>query len=34
MGKSFSKQFGSTIAHNQDLFDNVVHDLINSSKKR
>ncbi len=33
MGKSFSKQFGSTIAHIQDLFDTVVYDLSKSSKK-
>ena len=33
MGKSFSKQFGSTIAHIQNLFDTVVHGLIKSSKK-
>ena len=33
MGKSFSKQLGSTLAHIQDLFDTVVHGLIKSSKK-
>ena len=33
MGNSFSQQFGSTVAHNQDLFDNLVHDLIKASKK-
>tara|TARA_Y100001970_G_scaffold219003_1_gene268672 strand:+ start:63 stop:257 length:195 start_codon:yes stop_codon:yes gene_type:complete len=33
MGKSFSKQLGSTLAHIQDLFDTVVHGLIRSSKK-
>tara|TARA_Y100000768_G_scaffold258780_1_gene196831 strand:- start:1376 stop:1570 length:195 start_codon:yes stop_codon:yes gene_type:complete len=34
MGKSFSKQLGSTLAHIQDLFDTVVHGLIKSSKKK
>ena len=33
MGKSFSKQLGSTLAHIQDLFDTVVHGLIKSPKK-
>ena len=33
MGKSLSKQLGSTLAHIQDLFDTVVHGLIKSSKK-
>ena len=33
MGKSFSKQLGSTLAHIQDLFDTVVHGLIKFSKK-
>ena len=33
MGKSFSKQLGSTLAHIQDLFDTVVHGLIKSSKR-
>ena len=33
MGKSFSKQLGSTLAHIHDLFDTVVHCLIKSSKK-
>ena len=33
MGKSFSKQLGSTLAHIQDLFDTIVHGLIKSSKK-
>ena len=33
MGKSFSKQLGSTLAHIQDLIDTVVHGLIKSSKK-
>ena len=33
MGKSFSKQLGSTLAHIQDLFDTVVHGLIKSSNK-
>ena len=33
MGKSFSRQLGSTLAHIQDLFDTVVHGLIKSSKK-
>ena len=33
MGKSFSKQLGSTLAHIQNLFDTVVHGLIKSSKK-
>ena len=33
MDKSFSKQLGSTLAHIQDLFDTVVHDLIKFSKK-
>ena len=33
MGKSFSKQLGSTLAHIQDLFDTVVHGIIKSSKK-
>ena len=33
MGKSFSRQFGSTTAYIQDLLDTVVHDLIKSSKK-
>ena len=33
MGKSFSKQLGSTLAHIQDLFDTVVYGLIKSSKK-
>ena len=33
MGKAFSKQLGSTLAHIQDLFDTVVHGLIKSSKK-
>ena len=33
MGKLFSKQFGSTIAHIQDLFDTVVRGIIKSSKK-
>ena len=33
MGKSFSKQLGSTLAHIQDLIDTIVHGLIKSSKK-
>jgi len=33
MGKSFSKQLGSALAHIQDLFDTVVHGLIKSSKR-
>ena len=33
MGKSFYKQLGSTLAHIQDLFDNVVHGIIKSSKR-
>ena len=33
MGKSLSRQLGSTLAHIQDLFDTVVHGLIKSSKK-
>ena len=33
MGKSLSKQFGSTTAHIQDLFDTFVNDLIKFSKK-
>ena len=33
MGKSFSKQLGSSLAHIQDLFDTVVHGLIKSSKR-
>ena len=33
MGNSFSQQFGSTLSHNQDLSDNLVHDLIKTSKK-
>ena len=33
MGKSFSRQLGSTLDHIQDLFDTVVHGLMKSSKK-
>ena len=33
MGKSFSTQLGSTLAHIQDLFDTIVHGLIKSSKR-
>lgn len=33
MGKSLSRQLGSTLAYIQDLFDTVVHGLIKSSKK-
>ena len=33
MGKSFSKQLGSTLAHIQNLFDTVVSSIIKSSKE-
>ena len=33
MGKSFSKQLGSTLTHIQNLFDTVVNGIIKSSKE-
>ena len=33
MGKSFSKQLGSTLPNIQDLFNTIVHGLIKSSIK-